>query len=48
MDEHMREQGVCLTAIEARLGAIELRLDIWNERMPRIDVRLQLREEAQS
>jgi len=33
MDERLREHSARFTAVEARLGAIEQRLDIWNERM---------------
>jgi hypothetical protein len=43
MDELAR-----LATIESRLGAVEKRMDIWNERLARIEIRLQLREEAQS
>jgi hypothetical protein len=40
----MREQSARLTVIDAWLGSIELRLDIWKQRMARIEARLQLRK----
>jgi hypothetical protein len=46
MSEVQRDQTARLTAIEARIGAVESRLDIWNERIARVEVRLDLRDET--
>lgn len=46
MSEVQRDQTARLSAIEARIGAVESRLDIWNERIARVEVRLDLRDEA--
>ena len=42
----LRDHGARLSAIEARIGAVESRLDIWNERIARLEVRVGLAEEA--
>ncbi len=40
----LRDHSARLSAIESRIGAVETRLEIWNERLARLEVRVGLSE----